>query len=66
MKLNKILSIVIIITLIIGELSTANAQTISIIPEPYQMTTKPGNILCLKALPLMHQVQLTPFQILWL
>ncbi len=43
MKLNKILSIVIIITLIIGGLSTATiAQNISIIPEPYQMTIKPG------------------------
>ena len=40
MKLNKILSI----TLIISGLSTATiAQNISIIPEPYQMTTKPGN-----------------------
>ena len=40
MKLNKILSI----TLIISGLSTASiAQNISIIPEPYQMTTKPGN-----------------------
>ena len=42
MKLNKILSLVLIITLIFGATSTANAQNISIIPEPYQMTTKPG------------------------
>ncbi len=40
MKLNKILSIAVIIS----GLSTATiAQNISIIPEPYQMTTKPGN-----------------------
>ena len=42
MKLNKILTIAITTTLIFGGLSTANAQNISIIPEPYQMTTKPG------------------------
>ena len=42
MKLNKILSVALIITLIVGGLFTANAQNISIIPEPYQMTTKPG------------------------
>ena len=43
MKLNKILSIALVFTLIIGALSTSNAQNISIIPEPYQMTTKSGN-----------------------
>ena len=42
MKLNKILSLALTTTLIIGGLFTANAQNISIIPEPYQMTTKPG------------------------
>ncbi|NBT08326.1 MAG: beta-N-acetylhexosaminidase [Chitinophagia bacterium] len=42
MKLNKILSATIIVTLIVGVISTANAQNISIIPEPYQMTTKSG------------------------
>jgi len=42
MKLNKILSVALIITLIVGGLFTVNAQNISIIPEPYQMTTKPG------------------------
>ncbi|MFA9206444.1 MAG: beta-N-acetylhexosaminidase [Burkholderiaceae bacterium] len=42
MKLNKILTIVLTTTLIIGGLSTANAQTISIIPEPYQMTKGMG------------------------
>jgi hypothetical protein len=35
MKLNKILTIAITTTLIFGGLSTANAQNISIIPEPY-------------------------------
>jgi len=38
MKLNKILTTI----LIIGVLSTADAQTISIIPEPYQMTKGMG------------------------
>ena len=42
MKLNKILTIALTTTLIIGGISTANAQTISIIPEPYQMTKGTG------------------------
>ena len=40
MKLNKILSIAIIIS---GFSTATIAQNISIIPEPYQMTTKSGN-----------------------
>jgi hexosaminidase len=40
MKLNKILSIAIIIN---GFSTATIAQNISIIPEPYQMTTKSGN-----------------------
>jgi len=43
MKLNRILSFALTTTLIIGGLSTSNAQNINIIPEPYQMTTKPGS-----------------------
>jgi len=43
MKLNRILSLALTTTLIIGGLSTSNAQNINIIPEPYQMTTKPGS-----------------------
>ena len=42
MKLIKILTIALTTTLIIGRISTANAQTISIIPEPYQMTKGTG------------------------
>ncbi len=42
MKLNKILTTAFTTILIIGGLSTANAQTISIIPEPYQMTKGMG------------------------
>jgi len=43
MKLNRILSFALTTTLIIGGLSTSNAQNINIIPEPYQMTTKSGS-----------------------
>ena len=42
MKLNKILTIALTTTLMMGGISTANAQTISIIPEPYQMTKGTG------------------------
>jgi hexosaminidase len=42
MKLNKILTIALSTTLIIGGIFNANAQTISIIPEPYQMTKGTG------------------------
>ena len=42
MKLNKILTIALTATLMMGGISTANAQTISIIPEPYQMTKGTG------------------------
>jgi len=42
MKLNKILSVALTTTLIIGRLFIANAQNISIIPEPYQMTKGNG------------------------
>ena len=42
MKLNKILSLALTTTLIIGRLFIANAQNISIIPEPYQMTKGNG------------------------
>jgi len=42
MKLNKIITIALTTTLFISGLSTANAQTISIIPEPYQMTKGTG------------------------
>jgi hexosaminidase len=43
MKLNRTLSFALTTTLIIGGLSTSNAQNINIIPEPYQMTTKSGS-----------------------
>ena len=42
MKLNKILTIALTTTLMMGGISIANAQTISIIPEPYQMTKGTG------------------------
>ena len=42
MKLNKILTIALATLFIIGGISSANAQTISIIPEPYQMTKGTG------------------------
>ena len=42
MKPNKILSLALIITLIVGAISTANAQNINIIPEPYQITKGMG------------------------
>ena len=42
MKLNKILSVALTTTLIIARLFIANAQNISIIPEPYQMTKGNG------------------------
>ena len=50
MKLNKILTIALTTTLIIGGISNANAQTISIIPEPYQMTKGTGTFTLPKSI----------------
>ena len=50
MKLNKILTIALTTTLMMGGISTANAQTISIIPEPYQMTKGTGTFTLPKSI----------------
>lgn len=65
MKLIKILTIVLTTTLIIGGIPTANAQTISIIPEPYQMTKGIGTYTLQNLLLLMRQVRLTRFPMSW-